>query len=126
MCRELAISRHAFEVARHTWGCPIAENAFALVTKPKVFNARCRRLEPGEREKLRAAYARSRNPHVLDMVEFSLETAMRRGEILKVRWRDLDEAKRTLLIPEAKNGHARTIPLTSRASSILVARRPQT
>ncbi len=59
------------------------------------------------------------------MVEFGLETAMRRSEVLKVRWRDLDEAKRTLLIPEAKNGHARTIPLTSRALSILVARRPQ-
>ena len=125
VCRELAIYRHALEVARHTWGYPIADNPFALVTKPKVFNARSRRLEPGEWDKLRAACARSRNPHVLDMVEFGLETAMRHSEVLKVRWRDLDEAKRTLFIPEAKNGHARTIPLTSRALSILVARRPQ-
>ncbi|MCJ2139985.1 site-specific integrase [Methylobacterium sp. E-066] len=122
--RELAIYRHALEVARHTWGYPISENPFTLVKKPKVFNARSRRLEPGEWEKLRAACLRSRNPHVLAMVEFGIETAMRRGEVLKVRWADLDEAKRTLHIPQTKNGHARTIPLTSRALSILLARRP--
>lgn len=126
VCRELAIYRHALEVARHTWGYPIAENPFALVTKPKVFNARSRRLELGEWETLRAACKRSKNPHVLNMVEFGLETAMRRGEVLRVRWRDLDEAKRTLHIPETKNGHARTIPLTTKALSILVARRPDT
>src|SRR4029077_20688528 len=46
------------------------------------------------------------------------ETAMRRGEILNMRWRDVSVEKRTLLIPVTKNGHARTIPLSGGALAI--------
>jgi integrase len=121
--RELAIYRHAFEVARKVWDIPLSENPFSLVTKPKVSDARSRRLEAGEWEQLREACRRSRNPHVCDMIEFGLETAMRRGEVLRIRWRDIEFTKRTLHIPRAKNGYARTIPLTSRALDILHHRR---
>ena len=44
---------------------------------------------------------------------------MRRGEILNMRWCDLSVEKRTLHIPVTKNGHARTIPLSSGALAIL-------
>lgn len=62
-------------------------------------------------------------PHLLAMVEFGLETAMRRGEVLRMRWKDIDASKRTLHIPKTKNGHARTIPLTARALAILDQRK---
>lgn len=117
--RELAIYRHAFEVARKSWAIPLPDNPFVLVAKPKVSDARSRRLEPGEWETLREACRRSRNPHVLAMIELGLETAMRRGEVLRMRWRDLDWTNRTLRIPKTKNGHARTIPLTARALALL-------
>ncbi|AWN54628.1 site-specific integrase [Methylobacterium sp. 17Sr1-1] len=122
--RELALYRHAFEIARRMWDIPIPENPFALVTKPKVANGRSRRLEPGEWELLREACERSRNPHLLPMVEFGLETAMRRGEVLRLRWRDIEWTRRTLHIPKAKNGHPRTIPLTRRALSLLQELKP--
>ncbi|GJD57071.1 site-specific integrase [Methylobacterium dankookense] len=118
--RELAIYRHAFETAQRSWGIPLAENPFALVTKPRVSDARSRRLEKGEWEKLKAACLRSRNPYVLSMVEFGLETAMRRGEVLRVRWRNIDWEGRTLHIPRSKNGYARTIPLSVQAINILM------
>ncbi|WP_246686621.1 site-specific integrase [Methylobacterium sp. WL30] len=117
--RELALYRHAFEVARKVWDVPLSENAFALVVKPKVLNGRSRRLEPGEWEVLREGCRRSRNPNVLPMVELGLETAMRRGEVLRLRWQDIEWTKRTLLIPTTKNGHARIIPLTGRALELL-------
>ncbi|WP_187277276.1 site-specific integrase [Methylobacterium sp. WL103] len=117
--RELALYRHAFEVARKVWDVPLSENAFALVVKPKVLNGRSRRLEPGEWEVLREGCRRSRNMNVLPMVELGLETAMRRGEVLRLRWQDINWTKRTLLIPTTKNGHARTIPLTGRALVVL-------
>jgi integrase len=46
---------------------------------------------------------------------------MRRGEILAVRKEDIDFAKRSLLVPEAKNGHARTIPLSKLGTELLKA-----
>lgn len=121
--RELAIYRHAFEVARRDWNIPLPSNPFAQIGKPKTCDARSRRLQPGEWEKLQAACQRSRNPFIRDMVEFALETAMRRGEVLNVRWRDVDPTKRILRIPMTKNGHPRTIPLTHRALEILISQR---
>jgi integrase len=44
---------------------------------------------------------------------------MRRGEIISMCWDHLDLEKRTLLIPNTKNGYARTIPLTSSAVRII-------
>ena len=117
--RELAIYRHAFEVARKVWDVPLRENPFALVQKPQVSDSRSRRLERGEWKILKEACLRSRNPYIYPMVEFCLETAMRRGEVLALRWCDVNVSKRTLHIPRAKNGHARTIPVTLRALEII-------
>jgi len=125
VCRELLLYQHAFKVARNVWGIPISENPFALVEKPQISDGRTRRLEPGEWETLKEACRRSRNPFILTMIEFAVETAMRRGEVLRLRWCDVDTTKRTLHIPRAKNGHARTIPLTTRAVELLVARRAE-
>ncbi len=44
---------------------------------------------------------------------------MRRGEMLAVKKYHIDFDKRTLLIPESKNGRARTIPLSIPAVELL-------
>ena len=49
----------------------------------------------------------------------ALETAMRRGEILRIEYGNIDEVQRTLKIPVTKNGHPRTIPLSTLALSTL-------
>jgi integrase len=46
---------------------------------------------------------------------------MRRGEILAIKKEHIDCSKRTLLIPESKNGRARTIPLSVAAVELLSA-----
>jgi integrase len=81
--------------------------------------SRSRRLEPGEWERLEAACRQCRNPYVVDVVEFALETAMRYGEVINMRWKDVSLKTRTLHIPLTKNGHPRTIPLSYRAMAIL-------
>ena len=44
---------------------------------------------------------------------------MKHGEIVGMRWRDIDLENHTLLIPITKNGHARTIPLAPTAVDII-------
>lgn len=117
--RELDIYRHAFEVARKDWAIPLTANPFAEVARAKGATSRSRRLEPGEWERLARACRQCRNPFVGDVVEFALETAMRYGEIINVRWTDVNLKTRTLHIPLTKNGHPRTIPLSYRAITIL-------
>lgn len=117
--RELDILRHAFTVAQKCWDLPIIENAFASVTRPKQSPPRERRLAPGERERLAQACLQCRNPSIPFLVELAVETGMRRGELLRARWADVSFEKRTLVIPITKNGHSRTIPLSTAAVAIL-------
>jgi integrase len=53
----------------------------------------------------------------------ALDTGMRRGEILKQRWEDIDLNRKLLLVTRSKTaeGEAREIPLTNRLLSLLGA-----
>ena len=117
--RELDILRHAFEVARRDWNIPLTHNAFRDVRRPAGAAPRERRLEPGELERLRKACLQCRNKHIRYLMELAIETGMRRGELLRVRWSDVSLERRTLHIPVTKNGHARTIPLSTAALDLL-------
>jgi integrase len=46
---------------------------------------------------------------------------MRRGELLSLRWSDVDLRRRTAYLPSTKNGEARTVPLSTRAVAVLEA-----
>ena len=97
--RELDILRHAFAIARRNWDVPLTQNAFADVIRPKAAPPRERRLHPGEQEGLMSACLACRNRFMRSLVQFALETGMRRGEILRTRWCDVSLERRTLHIP---------------------------
>jgi integrase len=117
--RELGIVKHALDVAALEWGLPLGDNSLAKVKKMKVQNSRTRRLLPDELQILQAESGNTRNPYIMSLVYFALETAMRRGEILAMKWQDIDFRNKTLYIPITKNGYSRTIPLTTGAINIL-------
>jgi len=119
--RELALLRHCLEVARREWGIPMVRNPFEGVKLPSVRNARDRRLEPGEQNALWNALKGSRAWYLAPMVELAIETGMRRGELLSLEWKHVDLDARTITLPMTKNGHARKVPLTTRAAAVLSA-----
>jgi len=117
--RQLAPIHNLFEVARDHWDLPIRENPLDKLQLKASDCRRERRLHPGEQEKIIAAATRCQNPLIVPIIRLALETAMRRGEIIGVRRKHIDIARRALLIPQTKNGDARTIPLTSKAAAVL-------
>lgn len=117
--RELGLLQRIFTVAMREWGVPLNENPLAAVTKPPTDKPRDRRLMPGEYARLLNAAQRGRNRLVKPLVELAIETGMRRGELLNIHWADVNLERATLYIPETKNGHPRTIPLSPAAISIL-------
>lgn len=69
---------------------------------------------------------RHRGQLFADIVEFAVGTAMRRGEIAKLLWADIDENKRLILVrdrkdPRKKIGNDQWVPLLGRAWDILRA-----
>ncbi len=117
--RELSIIKHAFDIAEREWDIPLRNNPLGKIKKMKVNNARSRRVSAEEYDLLCEAAQDSRNPFALLLIRFAIATGMRRGEILKLRWDEIDYESRTLHIPVTKNGHARTIPLSGEALAVL-------
>jgi len=123
--RELGLIRHALEVARREWGIDLPANPLDRVKRPKLANARDRRLGHGEYVRLMAALQRTRNPLVAPVVEFAIHTAMRRGEILALRWEQVNWQQRTAYIADSKTGVPRTVPLLDGALAVLQRLRPE-
>lgn len=122
--RELAIISHAIEIGRKEWGLNI-ENPCRLVRRPAGSVPRDRRLTVDEERFLRLALQCTRNPLVGSMTFFAIETAMRRGELLDLKWEHVNLEKRTAFLPDTKNGEARTVPLSSAALEILRSLEPK-
>jgi integrase len=116
--RDLVLLGHVFEVARKEWGI-FVRNPVRDIKLPPGGRPRDRRLQPGEETQLFTACREARNRWLLPMAQLALETAMRQGELLRLRWEHTDLNRRTAHLPDTKNGEARTAPLSMRAVSVL-------
>lgn len=96
-----------------------AGNPVGLIRKPASAPARERRLTEDEATALLEACAKSRNLWLAPAVKLSIESAMRQGELLSLKWTDVDLSKRVAYLPQTKNGTNRGVPLSSRAIKIL-------
>lgn len=64
-----------------------------------------------------------------DVIRFMVATAMRRSEVCRLKWSDLDREKRLILVrdrkdPRNKSGNDQWIPLVGRAWEIVIRRGP--
>lgn len=121
VARELQLLSHVFTVAKEEWGFGLHSNPVASVRKPTAPPARDRVLTDGERGLLLAEVAQCRNPWVSRVVFFALETAARRGEILALRWADVDLTTATAKLRVTKTGQPREIPLSPSCIAMLRA-----
>ncbi|BEU20016.1 site-specific integrase [Paraburkholderia sp. 22B1P] len=137
--RRLAVLSHLFSIARKEWGMDSLSNPVELVRKPQPKNARTRRIAvndasvssaggeesesqratpDGELERVASASGSALLPSIIWL---AVETAMRRGEIVSLLWKNVDLNRRVVHLPSTKNGDARDVPLSSRAAAVLQA-----
>jgi integrase len=116
--RYLAVLSHAFTVAVQEWEW-VQENPFHKISKPKEPRGRVRFLTHDERERLLAACRQSRNKYLHIVVVLALSTGGRRGELLNLRWADVNFKREMLTFRETKNGETRSVPLTGYALEVL-------
>ncbi|MBK7013998.1 MAG: site-specific integrase [Sulfuritalea sp.] len=124
---EINLLSRIFKACTMDWGINLPMGIpTAQVRKPKVANARERRLESDEEQRIFAAIERgSRHSSLRSVIEFALETGARQSEITSLVWRDVDTEKRVARIRgidgrETKNRDTfRDVPLSTKAIAVL-------
>lgn len=117
----LAVLSHLFKVAKTEWGMEAITNPCEAVRKPRLPQGRERRLVGNEEDRLLDACRADENPDIIYIVQFAIETAMRRSEICGLQWENVNLSGRVALLPDTKNGTVRRVPLSSSALEVLRA-----
>lgn len=124
--RRLAILSHVFSISRKEWGMESLTNPIEVIRKPQPKNARTRRVAENSssskgraKDELALIKAASDSPYLPAIIDLAVETAMRREEIALLRWEHIDLKNRVAHLPDTKNGSARDVPLSPKATDIL-------
>jgi integrase len=122
--REIGLLSAAYNFARHDLGWRI-ENP-AAHTKLKEPEGRGHYLRPEQVQRLvLAAEEEPRAPHLSAFITLAVCTGCRKGELLSLRWVDVDYEQSTLRIggKVSKNGKTRGVPLSKEALKALNTQR---
>ncbi len=93
----------------------VAANPVQGVARPEKPDREVVVLSADEEKKLLEAA----DPRTRTVIELFLESGMRRGEGLDLRWSQVDRAGGAILIHKSKTGRARSIPLNARLTGVL-------
>jgi integrase len=116
--RYLAAFSKVLSVAVKEWEW-IEENPILKISKPKESRGRDRFLTKEEIHRLLEACKESTTPHLYAIVALAIFTGMRYGEIVKLRWKDINFDLGLITLQETKNGDKRIIPITNETVRIL-------
>lgn len=93
----------------------VLDNPVCYVKQAKENNLRVRFLDEGETRRLLHGCGK----HLRPIVITALRTGMRRGEILNLRWRDVDFNRRLIFVSKSKNGESRHVPISGDLFEVL-------
>ena len=116
--RYLSALSKAFSNAVREWHW-IQDNPLARVSKKTEPRGIVRYLSDDERKALLDACRKSERPELYMIVLFALTTGMRRGELLGLRWPDLDLERRVAVLHNTKNGDRRSVPIVPEVAELL-------
>lgn len=116
--RYLALMSHACTIAEREWEW-MDVNPLRKVSRLPEPAGRVRYLSDRERNRLLKAVKASDHPHLNAIVLTALTTGARRGEILSLRWKDVDFTSKRAVLHRTKNNERRSLPLVPQVVTAL-------
>lgn len=110
--KELVVLKHLFSLAVE-WEI-VPTSPCIRLKPPKLPAGRVRYLQPTE---LRALLEASRDG-LREIVALAVSTGMLRGEIMGLRYMDVDLPNRRIMLPQTKNGDGRVVYLNDMAAQV--------
>jgi len=112
--RYIAALSHLFSIAVNEWEW-LEDNPTRKIKKSKESRGRVRFLDDDERARLLKSCKESSNEWLYTCVILALSTGMRQGELMELKWQDVNLKDRYLILHETKNGERRRVPLAGLA-----------
>jgi integrase len=122
--KDLSFLSQVIETAIHDWEIGFPSNPCKTIKRKADPKPRSRVFKGDEERRLLEAcvlvnmHGKS-NPYLKPMVQFAIETAVRKGELFKIKYNDIDYDNCLLHLYETKNSEDRVIPLSKKAIMIL-------
>ena len=120
--RYLGVLSHVFTIAVKEWGWVESNPVFKVQRFPEP-RGRVRFLSDDERERLLAVCRASSDQRLYPLIVCALCTGARAGELLKLRWPDVDLQRGVAVFHETKNNERRAVPISGPALDALLERR---
>ena len=117
--RYLAAFSHAITIAVREWGW-LDNSPMKKVSKPTEPRGRVRFLDDHERTALSKACKESSNPYLYTAFVLAISTGMRQGELMNLRWEDIDLFSGRITLNHTKNGERRLVPVRGLALQLLL------
>ena len=118
-----ATVRHALEVLRRLSNFATKHNLCPgisfVIEMPKVNNLMTEDLTPDEYIRLTKLLDEEEDIQASNLLRLALFTGMRRGELFKLKWKDINFVRKYISIKDPKSGLDETIPLNEMALSVL-------
>jgi integrase len=115
---QVVILRRLFNLARK-WGMYQGENPVSSVQIPRVNNEKTEFLTNEEAERLFKTLEEWPCRGSVALIMFALLTGLRRGEIMKLKWDDVDFERNLVVLRDPKSGKDQNASLSKEALDIL-------
>jgi integrase len=109
-----------FQMVNNEWDLPIA-NPIKGIKRMPPSKGRTKRVNLELESLLLSGCNKLDLPLLSSIIQFAIQTGMRRGEIMGLTWADIDLPNRKVYLHQTKNGEPRQVPLTRQAMAVLEA-----
>jgi integrase len=118
VARYMTTMSYVMNIALKEWEW-LEVNPFSRVKKPTEPRGRVRYLDDDERSRLLEACLASSHNSLYPIVILAISTGMRQGEILNLKWKNIDLGRSQLALHETKNNERRAVPIVGLAHEVL-------
>jgi integrase len=115
---QLVIIRRLYNLARK-WNLYDGKNPIDSVSMPKVDNQQTEFLTDEELTRLLDTLEKWPFKDTVAFIKFALFTGMRRGELFKLQWDDVDFERGIITLRDPKSGKTENIPVSMKALNVL-------
>lgn len=115
---QLVIIRRLFNLAAK-WGLYTGPNPVSQVQLPKIDNQITEFLTDEQLTNLLIILDNWPKPDTVAFIKFALFTGLRRGELFKLKWSDVDFDKHLITLRKPKGGVTVTLPISSQAIDVI-------